>query len=180
MKTVSLSVVALFLLTAGCGPKTPVPAVAPTVTINEIMKGQVTMAYNAASNAPSEITDPDTPEGKAAAGNADADWKAIRDGALSLSEAMALITMEGRKVAPEGLRLENEGQPGYLTATQMQAGIAANRAKFLAHAKEMDDAAKAIVAAVDARNVDAMFDGQGKVEAACSSCHLAFWYPESK
>ncbi len=178
MRLAALILVGAVLL-ASCGqtPAAPVPGPEPTATINEIMKAMITPMNNAASNLPEEITDPDTPEGKAKASRADADWQAIHDAALALSEMPNLFTMEGRKVAAPGVKLENEGTPSYLTAVQMEDRIRSDRTGFLKHAKAMQDASLAIAAAAASKNVDALYDAGGKLDESCSSCHAAFWYP---
>ena len=169
----------LGLAIAGCGRNTaePVHGPEPTATINEIMKTMIVPLNNAASYLPEAITDPETPAGLAGASQVDADWQKIHDAALAISEMPNLFTMEGRKVAAPGVKLENEGQPTYLTAVQMGDRIRVDRAGFLKHAKQMQDASLALAAAATAKNVDALYDAGGKLEESCSSCHAAFWYP---
>jgi hypothetical protein len=37
-----------------------------------------------------------------------------------------------------------------------------------------------MVAAADARNVQALFDAGNTLDQVCEGCHLKFWYPPQK
>ncbi len=42
----------------------------------------------------------------------------------------------------------------------------------------LHDASMVMLNAVDARNVDMLFDNGGNLDAACESCHRQYWYPD--
>jgi hypothetical protein len=110
----------------------------------------------------------------------DAEWNEVRRQAIIVAEASNLLMMEGRRVAKEGKQLEDHGVPGNLTAEEAEQAIAADRAGFVSFAQALHDVGESMVAAADARNVQALFDAGNTLDQVCESCHLKFWYPPLK
>ena len=110
----------------------------------------------------------------------DADWAAVRRNALTLVEATNLLKIPGRRVAPvkpiPGTESEPAG-PEDLTPAQIQVRIDKDRAAFNQQAQGLADAVMVALRAVDARNVDDLFEAGNGIDTACENCHLKYWYP---
>lgn len=105
----------------------------------------------------------------------DEDWKKVRRSAITLVEATNLLLMDGRKVAKPGEKSENPGIE--LGPEEIQAVIDGDRASFVKFAHGLNDAAMKALAAIDARNADALSDAGESIDEACEQCHLKYWYP---
>jgi hypothetical protein len=106
----------------------------------------------------------------------DEDWQRLRFSAVTLAEATNVLMIPGREVAPPGT--ESEYPDVELGPEQIEALIDADRAAWDAHARVLHETAMQAVRAIDDRDVDALFDVGGAIDAACESCHTQFWYPE--
>jgi hypothetical protein len=108
----------------------------------------------------------------------DKQWEELRERALILIEATNLLTMDGRRVAREGVHsLDDQGTPGNLSAEQSQQTIDANRSVFVGFAKAMGVVGEQMLKAIDAKNPQALMDAGAALDEVCESCHLKFWYP---
>lgn len=107
----------------------------------------------------------------------DEEWLRVRAEAITLTEAANLLMMDGRRVAEEGKKLEDEGVEGILTAAQSQQAIDEARPAFLAFARALHDVGAETLSAIDARDVQGMMKAGEELDAVCESCHLQFWYP---
>jgi hypothetical protein len=110
----------------------------------------------------------------------DEEWHEVRRQAIIVAEASNLLMMEGRRVAKEGKLLEDHGTPGNLSAEEAEKAIATDRASFVSFAQAMHAVGETMVAAADAKNVQALFDAGDKLDQVCEGCHLKFWYPQQK
>lgn len=111
------------------------------------------------------------------------DWAEVRRHALLLAEATNFLRMPGRRVAPAkpipGMESEPPG-PEDLSPAQIQVLIDGNPAEFVRHAQALTDAAVMAVGAADARSVKVLFEAGDKIDQACETCHLKYWYPKGK
>lgn len=168
------------VLAAGCSQKPPAPAEAAQVgpvaaaSIQEIMKAIVEPASNGVWKTPASISDP---AAKATAAQKEADWLAVRHAAVALSESANLLVLPGRQTVATGGKIQDEGLAGNLPSAEIQKRIAADPARFGRHAKALQDATLETLAAIDARNIDALIDKGGKIDEACEACHKEYWYP---
>jgi cytochrome c556 len=108
----------------------------------------------------------------------DADWTNVRHGALMLAESANLLMMPGRRVARPGETSETPGVE--LEPEEMDALIAKDREAWNARAIELHRAADAVLAAVEARDADKVFEVGETIERACENCHSQYWYPNEK
>jgi hypothetical protein len=108
----------------------------------------------------------------------DEEWQRVRSEAITLTEAANLLMMDGRRVAAEGAKLEDEGVAGILTAAQSQQAIDDARPAFIAFSRALHDVGAKTLDAIDARDVPAMMDAGEELDAVCESCHIQFWYPD--
>jgi hypothetical protein len=108
------------------------------------------------------------------------DWLNIRKAALLMAEAPNLLKQPGRRVAPlkqiPGLEGEPAG-PEDLPPAEIQKLIDRDRAAFNRLAQGLQDAALVVLKAVDARDVDALFESGEALDQACENCHIKYWYP---
>ncbi len=171
-----LAALLLLVGVAGCNrTPPPVDGPAPVATLHDIMKSVVDPSSAAVWKVPDSITDP--AKAKPTPAQLDTDWANLRRSAVALAEAPNLLVMEGRKVNAPGVKLQDEGLEGNLAAPEIEKRIAADRPRFLTLAKGLQTATLVTIAAIDARNPQALEDAGGKIDEACEACHQAYWYP---
>jgi hypothetical protein len=161
---------------------TPTPPVAPPPMFNLVAGIQDIMALEVDPSADTlwdavstEVSKSGTKEHQP---QTDQEWAQLRDRALILIEATNLLTMDGRRVAREGVqKLDDQGTPGNLSAEQSQQAIDANRSSFVGFSKAMGVAAQQMLKAIDEKNPQALMDAGAALDEVCESCHLKFWYP---
>jgi cytochrome c556 len=108
----------------------------------------------------------------------DAQWTEIKDAAADMSvNAKLLAGTTGLKVAPAGGKIQSEGTPGALGATEVQALLDADPKGFGEHAAKLVAIADEIVAAATAHDAMKMDDAQTRMTDVCGACHSKFWYP---
>ncbi len=110
----------------------------------------------------------------------DAEWAAVRAGAIALSEATNLLMIPGRRVVHEGKTLQDSEVEGILKADQIQSLIDGDRLKFASKALALHQAALAAVEAIDAKDPLKLSDVGGAIDEACEQCHTTYWYPDEK
>jgi hypothetical protein len=148
----------------------------PTFAISEIMDSIVMPSADSIWNAVAvDVTENGTIEKKP---ETDEDWAKLRATAVELAEATNLLVMPGRRAAPPGTVSENPDSE--LTPEKIDALLAQQRPAWIAHAHVLHEAAMEALRAIDAKNIDAISDAGGTIDAACEGCHLQFWYPEQK
>jgi hypothetical protein len=150
----------------------------PVASIQEIMQAFVDPAADTLWEAVSSET--------TAAGTidhqpqTDAEWLALRHQALRLAEGATLLPMPGRAVAHVGRALEDSHVLGILDAEQILHRIEADRPAFAAHAQALQLAAQDVLAAIDTRDLRRYNLAGERLDHACESCHLRYWYPDDK
>jgi hypothetical protein len=105
----------------------------------------------------------------------DEEWLKVRHGAVALAEAANLLMMPGRHVARPGEKSETPGVE--LEPQEMEDLINKDRATWNMRATALHDAAQNVLAAVDARDKDKVFEVGEQIERACENCHTHYWYP---
>jgi cytochrome c556 len=102
-----------------------------------------------------------------------AEWDNVRRSALALIRAAEELGAPGRRVAS----IDRQPGPGELRASEIQRLIDANPAAFAHKAHILGSAAKEALAAIDAKNADALMKAGSVIDEACEACHLTYWYP---
>jgi hypothetical protein len=110
----------------------------------------------------------------------DEDWANVRNHAVVLIEAANLLMIPGRKVAPPGKALQDEGIPGVLKAAEVQSLIDGDHNAFASRALALHDAGVAALKAIDEKNVDGLSEVGGVIDEACENCHTKYWYPNAQ
>ena len=177
------SCVALFgTLLAGCAPKQEAPVAAaplkPIAGIQDVMAGMIDPAADFLwESVSTTVTGDETVEKQP---RTDEEWAEVRRQALILAEGANLIMMDGRHVVKEGVKLEDHGTPGNLTAEESEQAIARNRGSYIAFAQALRDVGASMLVAADARNPQGLIDAGDTMDQVCEGCHLQFWYPGQK
>jgi hypothetical protein len=170
------------LLLAACGQSAPPAAkpaspFRPTASIQELMASIVDPAADALWEAVStETTVKGTVEHQP---RTDAEWLAVRQHAVTLIEATNLLLIEGRTVS-HTLKLEDAHVPGILTPPEVQKKIDADRPTFAQRAHALHAAGVEALAAIDAKSPQRLLVAGEKIDQACESCHMVYWYPNAE
>jgi hypothetical protein len=110
----------------------------------------------------------------------DAEWQTIRLHAIRVIEGASLLQVPGRKVVQDGGKLEDDHVEGNAKLEDIVANVAKDPASFAAAARTLQTAALAVLAAIDARDLQRIGETGSALDAACESCHLNYWYPNQK
>ena len=107
----------------------------------------------------------------------DDDWLKVERGGWVLAESTNLLKIPRRMVP-----VEDEGkahQPGEpeLPPEQIQAKIEKDRALWYKYADGLKVAALEAVKVAKARDLDGLYKVGDRIDKACESCHLEYWYP---
>ena len=97
---------------------------------------------------------------------------------MTLAEAANTLVIPGRHAAPPGTVSADPNAE--LTPEGIEALLAQQQQAWDAHAHVLHAAAMEALRAIDARDLDAISEAGGTIDAACEGCHLQFWYPEQK
>lgn len=148
----------------------------PVATLQELMVSVIDPNVDPIWNAVSTVT---TKEGTVEKSpQTDAEWQTLRNHALTLVEVSNLLLIEGRPVAAAGASTSTHAVE--LSPAEVKKLIDAKRTDFNRHAFALQEGAKLMLAAIDARNTDELAKVGGLVDQACEQCHSQFWYPNDK
>jgi hypothetical protein len=170
----------LSLMLSACKPHNEAPIAAPSpfilsASIQDIMHGVVDPSADYLwDSVGTEVTKQGETKHQPAT---DAEWDAVRNRAITLSEATNLLVMEGRRVVAEGKEVEDAHVDGIQKASEIQAAIGKDRASWIAFAHALQNAGQEAVAAADARDADKLLQAGETLDAVCEACHLKYWYP---
>ena len=174
-----VAVTATVLVISACKsptPPPPAPAFDTARTVKEVMKSMVEPAADTLWNAVG--TNVTTTGTQVKAPQSDQDWLNIRREAIVLIEAMNLVTMPERHMAPAGTKSDNPGSE--LEPEQIEALRNQDRESFTKLAFALQDTAIAALKAIDAKDTEALSSAGGDIDMACESCHTKYWYPNKK
>lgn len=163
---------------SGCGRGTSTPTAAPaSPPIQEVMANAFTPQSNQLWEIAGKLYGEDGNIDPGLLG--DEDWAKLKELASGMrAAAESLRNPAGLEVAAPGVKLQGEEAPGALNAAQIKALIDASPDAFAAEAGKLVEVADAILAAIQARDGNALDQLSGRLNEACTSCHTRFWYPE--
>ena len=167
--------VSVFLGSA-CGARQPEPEYRATNTIKDIMTSAIDPIADVLWNATATIIAASGTEDRFPKN--DEEWANVRHHAIILMEATNLLQMPGRHVTRPGEKSEAPGVE--LEPEEMETLINQDRQTWGAHAHGLYDATSEALKAIDAKNVQGLFDAGEKIDSACENCHLDYWYPSVK
>ena len=175
----ALVLVAASLL-AGCAapaPEEPPPAAPPyrpVATIREIMNSVIDPSVDVVWNSVATVIDNGMTD---RAPKTDEDWAEVRRHALIVSEAANLLLMRDRPVAPPGAPSLAPGVE--LAPEEIRSLIDKNPDGWNFYVQEFQDSLKPALAAIDAKNPQALFDAGEQIDTTCENCHQVFWFPSA-
>jgi len=170
-------------LIAGCAapaPEKPPPAAAappyrPVASIREVMNSVIDPSVDEVWNSVGSTVDHKGLTDRAP--TADEDWAQVRRHALIVSEAANLLLMHDRPVAPPGAPSLAPGVE--LTPEEIRSLIDKNPEGWDFYVQQFQDSLTPALAAIDAKNAQALFDAGEKIDETCENCHTTFWYPKA-
>jgi hypothetical protein len=110
----------------------------------------------------------------------DEDWLKVERGALILAESANLLKMP-RAMVPAGDASLKAARGGpELTPAEIEGKVRQDPAMWNRHADALRAAALESLTIIRARDADGLFDVGDKIDKACESCHLEYWYPGDK
>jgi hypothetical protein len=105
----------------------------------------------------------------------DEEWATVRRGAVALMEGTNLLKMHPRKVAQAHEKSEVPGVE--LEPAEMEALIVKDPASWDRFSEDLYLSVKNVLAAIDAKDVNKVFELGERIEHTCEGCHKAYWYP---
>lgn len=163
---------------AGCQPSPPTPPpAAPAPTVFETMNGTFTPQAGRLWELAGALYNDD--------GELDAaqlsgpQWQELATVAATVQEVAAnLAGTQPVRVAPEGVKIQNEDAPEALGASQVQALIDADPQGFREESLKLAAVAADFIAAAAARDAARVDDASSRLNDTCTDCHARFWYPD--
>jgi hypothetical protein len=173
---------AAFLL-AGCAAPASEPPPAetaeapfrPVATIREVMNSVIDPSVDEVWNAVASVVDQKGLTDRTPI--KDEEWAEVRRHVLIVSEAANLLLMRNRPVAAPGAPSLAPGIE--LTPEEIRALIDKNPEGWDFYVQQLQDSLKPALAAIDAKNTQALFDAGEKIDETCENCHSVFWYPNA-
>lgn len=157
-------------------PTTATPAaeseMTPIVSVRELMTYLIDpLSDNVFDAVGVDVTDKGSVETKP---TTDEDWAKIRQGAIALAEGTNLLKIP-RRIAPEHDNVAKN--PGELPPDEVQKKVDSSRGLWDSMANAMRDEAIKVLAIVDAKDSDKLFQAGSNIDKVCETCHLEYWYP---
>jgi hypothetical protein len=110
----------------------------------------------------------------------DDDWLRVERGALILAESANLLKIP-RAIVPAGDKSLNDAPGGpELTPVEIEAKVKQDSDAWNRHADGLRTAALEALTTIRARDAEGLFKVGDKIDKACESCHLEYWYPGDK
>ena len=120
------------------------------------------------SKAGTEVKEPHTDE----------EWATVRRGAITLVEAANLLMIPGRHMAKPNVKSVTPGIE--LEPEEMERLVNADRDTWNMRALALQQKALDVLAAVEERNTEKLWDLGGELDGACENCHRQYWYPNEQ
>ena len=105
----------------------------------------------------------------------DEEWAAVRHDAIRLIEGSNLLLIPGRRVAEPGANSEFPGIE--LEPEEIQEMLDQDPGTWVELAHGLHDMASVTLAAIAARDTEALLASGEGLDVACERCHLHYWYP---
>jgi hypothetical protein len=166
-------------LAAGCSAPAPEEPPAdvpfrPVASIREVMNSVIDPSVDVVWNSVGSVVDDNGLTDRAPM--TDEDWAEVRRHALVVSEAANLLLMRNRAVAPPGAQSQAPGVD--LPPEEIRALIDKNPEGWNFFVQQFQDSVTPALAAIDAKNPQALVDAGEQIDVTCENCHQAFWFPK--
>lgn len=102
------------------------------------------------------------------------EWDALRKNVIAMVEGANSLMIPGRRVALPGSTTDYpdaEYEP-----LEVEAKLREDSASWIGFAQAFQFSALQVLAAIDARDLDAYTVAGGDVDDACTACHQQYWY----
>jgi len=164
------------VLVGACEVRQPPVEYRPTTTVKDIMDSIVDPSADVLwESVVTIISAAGTEERRP---HTDEEWLNVRRHAVQLIEATNLLLIPDRHVARTGEKAENPKVE--LGPEEIERLINGDRQAWTNFARGLHDAAVPALTAIDAKNAEGLLEAGGKIDMACESCHLKYWYPPSR
>jgi hypothetical protein len=184
----SMGLLALAALTAACSSSAPPPALGrqpelwgelkPVVSVKELMRDMLDPAADNIFDAVGTVvTAAGTTE---TAPKTDEDWAKVRVGAVSLAEGVYLLKVPRPFAPPGDQNLSIGAAPPELSPAQIRAKVEKDPVLWNAKIEALRNVGLEVLEIVKKKDVKALFDAGGDLDAACETCHVEYWYPGEK
>ena len=173
-------------LSAACQAPPPAPRrVDPpfraTSTIRELMQSMVAPSAQGLWDSVGRVSD--AKGTRDLEPKSDEEWAAVRRHAVSLMESTNLLLIPGRHVAREGQQTlkadDADARIGVAPGRDREA-VNQNWAAWTAMAHNLHGTAASMLDAIDKKDVARLESIGSDLDGVCESCHLTFWYPQSR
>jgi len=189
MRVSGLSVVLVAAVCAGCQSSQPPPAGAsatnsplrPRSTIREVMDSMVAPSAQGLWDSVGRVSDEKGT--KDLEPRSDEEWAAVRRHAVALMETTNLLLIQGRHVARQDQQTlaTDDAEPGSeLPPAEIEKRITQNWNQWSAMTLTLQASAASMLDAIDKKDVARLERYGGDLDEVCESCHLMFWYPQSR
>jgi len=174
-------------LSAACQSRPAPPAAAaaapfrPTSTIREVMQSIVAPSAQGLWDSVGRISD--AKGTRDLEPKSDEEWAAVRRHAVSLMESTNLLLIPGRHVARAGQQTlkADDAEPGSeLPPAEIEKRINETWAAWTALTFNLHETAGSMLDAIDKKDVARLESVGSDLDGVCESCHLVFWYPQSR
>ena len=155
----------------------PASVVRPVASFQEIMLAEVIPSSTALWNA---VSTQSSAEGVVEhRPTTDEEWLDLRHQALILIEAGNLLLDKHRLIVARGGKVKDAEQPGILGPAQIRQKMDADPARLARLIHALQDSTGKALAAIEAKNADALSEAGSDIDEACESCHKTYWYPDT-
>ena len=172
MRSYSIMAVVFTYLAMGVAASPAGEPVRPQGSVQELMETRIDPAADALWDSVAFISSEKGDEDRRP--RTPAEWAAVRQNALALIKGASDLGLPGRRVSA----LETTPGPGELRASEIEHLIEADPTAFAKRARALGSAARTALAAIDAKDADALMNAGGVIDAACEACHVVYWYPK--
>ena len=175
-----LLVIAMFLSTMAAAQQKPEqeraagPEFTTTATIKDIMASMVDPSADYLWESVATVVSPNGRQSRAP--TTDKSWKELRRNTIVLLEATNLLMIPGRRVASPGDKSENPTIE--LSPEQIEILLSQDRESWNKLVRGLYDATLVALKAVDAKDAGGVLDAGARIDSACESCHVKYWYPK--
>lgn len=176
---VAASLVAACSAPAPEKPPAAAPPYRPVASIREVMNSVIDPNIDPVWDSVKSVLEHGVKGGKMIEQGpaSDKEWAEVRAHALVVSEAANLLLMPNRPVAPPGAPSLAPGVE--LKPEEIRALIDKNPDGWNYFVQDFQDSLKPALAAIDAKDPQALFSVGGKIDETCENCHSTFWYPKA-
>ena len=158
---------------SACAADDQPSAFRPTATVEELMRAVIDPAADAVWDA--VVIDVTADGVVEIVPETDGDWVRLRRHAVTLAESANLLLVEGRRIAAPASRSELPGID--LHPDAIQTLVEEDWDTWAAVSRGLHDTSQTLLAAIDARDVDALLTAGTALDLACEACHSVYWYP---